>query len=292
MGQNFSARSARTAALELAFAPRLAAQAELRRPSATAVQGAWPQDIEQLAHVLWPSLSKCAETVMDAIAEAKLKSLAANFSERRYGRWLRYTCIPAILEDVCSGNALWNTAKHIHDTIGETLWQPAHQTRRVLARLMTELLGGPHVDSLQNRVCAALLARMGHWEAAAMEKKRVIEADGSGGMGHPASKEPDRDETVATQPVSEACQRRALVDDFLRQCQSETSIKLNRKHIWRATGHTTPRQFEYWQAAEDRLPGSTRGATAQDDLNFRRVLGTSPREFVTQLEKLGLIGKI
>ena len=109
---------------------------------------------------------------------------------------------------------------------------------------------------------------------------------------HPASKEADRDEAVTAQPVSKASQRRALVDNSLRQCQSETSIKLNRKHIWRAAGHTTPRQFEYWQAGEDRVPGSTRGATDQDDLNFRRVLGTSPREFVAQLEKLGLIVKI
>jgi hypothetical protein len=164
-------RTGRTAALELAVAPRLAAVAELRKASASAVQGAWPQDIEQLAHVLWPSLSKCAETVMDAVAGAKLKSLGSNFSQRRYGRWLRYTCTYAVLEDVCSGNALWDNAKHIHDTIGETLWQPAHKTRRVLARLMQEFLGGPHIDSLQNRVCAALSARTSHWEAAAIEKQ-------------------------------------------------------------------------------------------------------------------------
>src|ERR1035437_2045110 len=134
----------RHAALDLAVAARLAAEAELRRASANAVQGAWPQDIEFLSHILWPSLSKCAETTLDAVAATKLKLLGSKFSVRRYS-----TCIAAILDEVCSGTALWNSAKHIHDTIGETSWAPADQTKRMLARLMTEMLGGTHVDSLE-----------------------------------------------------------------------------------------------------------------------------------------------
>jgi hypothetical protein len=161
---------ARNEALDLAVLARLAAQAELRRASAYAVQEAWPQDVEVLTHILWKSLSKCAETTLDAIAGAKLKSLASKFSVRRYVHWLRCTCIAAILEEVCSGPALWNSAKHIVDTIGETSWPTAYQTRRMLARLMTEMLGGTHVDNLQDRVRPVLEARIDHWEAAAIGK--------------------------------------------------------------------------------------------------------------------------
>jgi DNA-binding Xre family transcriptional regulator len=40
---------------------------------------------------------------------------------------------------------------------------------------MTEFLGGPHTESLEKRVRAVLAARVGHWEAAALEKRSAIE---------------------------------------------------------------------------------------------------------------------
>lgn len=87
--RDFRRRTAQRAALELALGPRLAAEAELRRESANAVQNAWPRDIDHLEQVLWPSVSKYAEKVFDAIAEVKLKSLESKFLVRRYVHFVR-----------------------------------------------------------------------------------------------------------------------------------------------------------------------------------------------------------
>jgi hypothetical protein len=38
---------------------------------------------------------------------------------------------------------------------------------------MTEILGGPYTESREKRLSATLNARIGHWEAAAMEKQRA-----------------------------------------------------------------------------------------------------------------------
>jgi hypothetical protein len=77
--------------------------------------------------------------------------------------------------------------------------------------------------------------------------------------------------------------RRQLVDKFLEACNGASDLRITRTHIWRSVGHKAARQFEYWQAGKDCLPGTTRGATRQDDLNFRRVLATPPEAFVAKV---------
>ena len=89
-------------------------------------------------------------------------------------------------------------------------------------------------------------------------------------------------------PTGKAVDRRGLIDTFLARCRQETQLKVNRTHIWRAVGHSSPRQFEYWQAGQDRTPGSNRGATAQDDQNFSRILAMNPADFETLLKKQGI----
>jgi hypothetical protein len=76
--------------------------------------------------------------------------------------------------------------------------------------------------------------------------------------------------------------RPALIDAFILKCRKETSLKATRTQIWRAVGHKTPRQFQYWQASDPK-------ATAQDDQNFRRILAMEPTDFVELLKKLGIV---
>jgi hypothetical protein len=83
--------------------------------------------------------------------------------------------------------------------------------------------------------------------------------------------------------------RRAEVDDFLNRCNKVARVKIKRAHIWRAAKHAKARQFQYWQAGQDRLPRKTRGATAEDELNFRRILAMNPADFIELLETKGLI---
>jgi hypothetical protein len=76
--------------------------------------------------------------------------------------------------------------------------------------------------------------------------------------------------------------RRAQVDLFILKCHQEASLKITRTHIWRAVGHRSARQFQYWQASEPK-------ATAQDNQNFRRILAMSPTDFEALLKKMSLI---
>jgi hypothetical protein len=137
-----------------------------------------PRNIDHLVEVLWPLAALYAETVFDAIAESQLKALGAKFLTRRYLHWLESTCIPAVAEDFSSVR-LYDHAQHIREVIGEAQWPPGvDETRRALARLMTEFLGGPHAEDLEKRAQKVLLARIDHWEAAAIEKQ--VEARPSG----------------------------------------------------------------------------------------------------------------
>jgi len=78
--------------------------------------------------------------------------------------------------------------------------------------------------------------------------------------------------------------RSALVEDFLLRCNQEPDLpeKLLKKHIWSAVGHSGPRQFQYWQASDDK-------ATAEDQRNFGRILAMPPADFVALLKKMGQI---
>jgi DNA-binding Xre family transcriptional regulator len=173
-------RNARLAALDLAPVARIKAEAEFRRNSANAVVEGLPRDIDHLVGVLWPAVSLYAESVFDAIAEARLRALGAKFLTRRYLHWLECTCIPAILEDF-AGVKLWDHAKHIHDVIGETQWPAGvDSTRRALGRLMTEFLGGTYAERVEKRIRVVLTARIGLWEAAAIEKQMAAKPRPSG----------------------------------------------------------------------------------------------------------------
>ena len=76
--------------------------------------------------------------------------------------------------------------------------------------------------------------------------------------------------------------RRARVEAFILKCESETGAKVSRTHIWRAAGHSVPRQFQFWQANNPK-------ATTQDDQNFERLLAMPPGDFVTLLKKKGIL---
>jgi len=92
-----------------------------------------------------------------------------------------------------------------------------------------------------------------------------------------------------TQMVGSTLTRRQKVDYFIEECLRETSIRINKRHIWMVAGHKCPRQFEYWQAGTDRAPRGRRGATLQDDLNFRRILALRPIGFIDLLGKRGIL---
>ncbi|MFN0171530.1 MAG: hypothetical protein ACKV22_34365 [Bryobacteraceae bacterium] len=81
--------------------------------------------------------------------------------------------------------------------------------------------------------------------------------------------------------------RRARVDAFLARCnrqpiETDGQAKIIRKHIWRAVGHDTSRQFEYWQKSSSK-------ATTQDNRNFERILAMGPVEFIALLKKKSIL---
>jgi hypothetical protein len=166
-------KRARDAALDLDKAAALAAEAELRKESANAVLQTWPPDSYELEQVLWTPLSKFAETVYDKIAEARLRELGAKFRVRHYAHWLECTCLPAVVDDVCRPmGKFYATGDHVFKVIGESDWpERVARTRRVVAGILTEVLGGPRTENLEKRLRAYLGARIGHWEAKAIEKK-------------------------------------------------------------------------------------------------------------------------
>ena len=72
------------------------------------------------------------------------------------------------------------------------------------------------------------------------------------------------------------------MDAFILKCEQEISLKVIRAYIWRAAGHKTARQFQFWQASDPK-------ATAQDDQNLRRILAMNPTDFESLLKKKGII---
>jgi hypothetical protein len=129
----------------------------------------------------------------------------------------------------------------------------------------------PILQQLQERFRTQLQnllhARIHDWESKGTEKSAEVGV-------------PSFDKTEA-QPQSPP-ERRALVNAFILQCKQVTSLKATRTLIWRAAGHSTARQFEFWQASDQK-------ATAQDDQNFRRILAMSPTDFEVLLKKKSLI---
>jgi hypothetical protein len=71
---------------------------------------------------------------------------------------------------------------------------------------------------------------------------------------------------------------RQQVDRFIERVRVKTGRRITRANIWRAVGHRSSRQFEYWQARSPK-------ATTQDNTNFRRILGMDPNKFVELLPR-------
>jgi hypothetical protein len=82
--------------------------------------------------------------------------------------------------------------------------------------------------------------------------------------------------------VSPANGRRSEVDSFLMKCGQATSCRITRKHIWQAAGHSSARQFQFWQAVDPK-------ATMQDDQNFQRILSMKPDGFLDLLRKKDIL---
>ena len=82
---------------------------------------------------------------------------------------------------------------------------------------------------------------------------------------------------------TEDLDRFKTVDAFLDQCNQESAdgFKVQRTHIWRAAGHSSPQQFQRWQRRNDH-------ATHEDERNFGRILSMSPGEFISLLKKKGI----
>lgn len=96
--------------------------------------------------------------------------------------------------------------------------------------------------------------------------------------------DPSTSAPAAGATSSPEADRAAMVDDFLQRCNQEPDLpeRLIRKHIWSAVGHSGPRQFQYWQAGDDK-------ATAEDQRNFGRILAMPPADFVALLKRMNLI---
>jgi hypothetical protein len=72
----------------------------------------------------------------------------------------------------------YSTCEHIIKVIGENeRLEHIGRTRRAIARILTEVFGnGPHSQNIERRTRAHLAARIGHWEAKAIEKKTAFAA--------------------------------------------------------------------------------------------------------------------
>ena len=95
----------------------------------------------------------------------------------------------------------------------------------------------------------------------------------------------DAAQAQARKPASETNltrNRKEQVDSFLQSCNALLETKLSRKHLWRGAGHTTDRQFQFWQANDPK-------ATLQDDQNFSRLLAMKPEDFVQLLRRKKLL---
>jgi hypothetical protein len=83
-------------------------------------------------------------------------------------------------------------------------------------------------------------------------------------------------------PLDCSSMRRAQIDAFLQICNRLSARRIHRRHIWLAVEHSTGRQFEYWQACNSK-------ATAEDGINFARVLVMEPVNFLALLVRKKLI---
>ena len=83
---------------------------------------------------------------------------------------------------------------------------------------------------------------------------------------------------------AEATDRRQQVEEFLDRCNALADVPrmIFKKDIWRAANHTRARQFEHWQARDEK-------ATAADEKAFTRLISKEPKKFVTLLTRRKII---
>ena len=118
------------------------------------------------------------------------------------------------------------------------------------------------LDRWHRRACRpavekALLALVKEWTARARTRElHDLERGETASTTTLAATSKSASEQPAGAATSGAgAKRLQLVNDFLLRCLQETQHKLLKKHIWSAVGHRSPRQFQYWQAGDDRSRG-------------------------------------
>lgn len=89
--------------------------------------------------------------------------------------------------------------------------------------------------------------------------------------------------SLASSPDEHPCKRGSEVVTFLQKCNQLSAARVRKKHIWLLIGHSKGRQFEYWQACNEEK------ATAEDKINFSRVLRMKPEDFLAALRKKRLL---
>ena len=145
---------------------------------------------------------------------------------------------------------------------------------------LTETLGGYRVNRHYMNLMAKILAgRIAFWKGEVMSSPASMRRQQN--LPIQTAEVPSL-EALPTASITNSTARRAAVDAFLLRCRQETSLSATRKHIWKAVGHKTARQFQFWQANDAK-------ATLQDDKNFRRILAKNPVDFESMLTKKGII---
>ena len=217
---------------------------------------------------------------------------------------------------------IWDRSSLVHEVF--KLWLP-FITTRVLGDMAVLWKGhNPGTDEWYSKVCeptlkhvlgkneTAWVRRARDRELLRLERGHILEPLASMEDAGPLTSDPPRSaphsaavppfsivkatlsaqvEPRDDQPIEGhgtlAEQRQAAIKNFLVCCQRDTGVRISKKHIWLAASHKQPRQFQYWQAGQDRISGDrgTRGATEEDDRNFRRILQMVPAAFVALLRK-------
>lgn len=167
-------------------------------------------------------------------------------------------------------------------------WSPLRQQWEAY-KAIKELVHGPHEEIPESLVRMALAQQYGISPEEVTSEQIRFEVSGLL-RDYPAIR------LIPSQPVEEprksavqpkTCvdaqgtanlDRRVRIDQFLEACQKFSQARLTRKHLWRAAGHRSGRQFEYWQNGSEK-------ATGEDNRNFERILAMSPKEFVIQLRR-------
>jgi hypothetical protein len=161
--------------LEPIAGARLEALAVLYKDAAAAVQKALPETEDQVEACLGPALSQYATSIFDAIAEAELSSIRTG-AAGSYETWLRATCVPEVVRDVCRPiiGQFQITLRQVIESLGSSQSPKIDGTRRALWRMTTEVLGGPFTENLIKRLTVDLEVRSVQWESKAVSTRRSI----------------------------------------------------------------------------------------------------------------------